>query len=198
MNCKRRDPLRWIGALVVALTAMMVCADSRADARLPLQLQAQLVGRLGTFDRNFQNRAGAVAHVLVVHRGGNAESRSEASSFAKATTGLREVGGLPARVEELEYTDGPSLAARCRSQKVALIYFAVGLESEMPRVASALAGVDVLTVGATAQHAESGAVVGFGLDRREARPRLVLNLRSARAQNVEFKAELLKLARIVN
>jgi len=65
----------------------------------------------------------------------------------------------------------------------------------MPRVAAALEGIDVLTVGSTAQHAEKGAVVGFELD--EARPKIVLNMKSARAQNVAFKAELMKLARIL-
>jgi hypothetical protein len=65
----------------------------------------------------------------------------------------------------------------------------------MVRVAAALAGADVLTVGTTARHAENGAVVGIGLE--EAHPKLVVNLARAKAQNVSFKAELIKLARVV-
>ena len=41
-----------------------------------------------------------------------------------------------------------------------------------------------------------GAVVGFDLE--EGRPKIVVNLKRAKAQNVDFKAELLKFARIVN
>jgi hypothetical protein len=190
------NTLRRLAGLAIIALAMFVCCDSRADARVPAHLQAQLVARLGTFDRNFKPRAGGVAHVLVVHRAGNAESSFEAASLAKALGDIRDIGGLPPKVEEIEFDSGPALAARCRARQIAMVYFSVGLESEMPRVASALAGVDVLTVGTSARHAEAGAVVGFGLE--EARPKIVLNLRQAKAQNVNFKAELLKLARIVD
>jgi hypothetical protein len=188
-------PWRLLAGFAAVLFAVMVCGDSRADLRLPTQLQAQLVARLGTFDRNFASRAAPVAQVLVVHRAGDADSSFEAAGLAKALGELHDIGGVPAKVEEAEFSDAASLAARCRTRKIALVYFAVGLESDMPRVAGALAGVDVLTVGTSARHAESGAVVGFGLE--ESRPKIVLNLKQARAQNVNFKAELLKLARIV-
>jgi len=185
--------LRYVAALIVVVFGIFLCGDSRADARVPLPLQAQLISRLGTFDRNFASRAGPVALVLVVSKPGNAESKFEANSVTHALEGLRQIGAT--RIEQIELTDGPALAARCRANKVALVYFATGLESEMSRVSSSLDGVDVLTVGSSAQHAENGAVVGFGLE--EARPKLVLNMKRAKSQNVSFKAELLKLARII-
>ena len=183
-------------AVSIALLGLTMSTDSWADAaRVPMHLQAQLTGRLGSFDRNFQARAGSVARVLVLHKSASAESEASATSFAKAIADIKTVGGLTANVEEMAFADGPKLAARCREQKIALVYFAVGLEGEMARVAGALVGVDVLTIGATAAYATNGAVVAFDLE--EARPKLVLNLKSAKAQNVSFKSELLKLARIV-
>ena len=190
-----RERMRVVAGIAMVLLAMVLSADSRADAHVPPQLQAQLVGRLGSFDRNFQARAGAAALVLVVHKAGDAESSFEAASLAKALGELHDVGGLPPKVEEAEFGDVAQLAARCRARHVAIVYFAGGLENEMGRVAGAFSGVDVLTVGTSARHAENGAVVGFGLE--EARPKLVLNLRQARVQNVNFKAEVLKLARLV-
>ncbi len=162
---------------------------------MPAQLQAQLVSRLASFDRNFANRAGPVAHVLIVYRANDTESQVEATSIARALEELRQVGGIPARIELADFSDPAALVARCRAQRVALAYFATGLEPEMPRLAAAFEGVDILTVGASASHALSGAVVGFGLE--EARPKIVANTKRARVQNVLFKAELLKLARIV-
>lgn len=182
-------------ALALALSAIFFARDSRANERVPLQLQAQLVARLSTFDRNFQGRAGSLVSILVVHQLGSAESTFEGAGLAKALSDRREIGGLPVKVEEAEYSDAATIAARCKAAKVAIVYFAVGLEGEMPAVARALAGVDILTAGTSARHAESGAVVGFSLE--EARPKIVLNLKQAKAQNVAFKAELLKLARIV-
>lgn len=183
-------------AVSIVLLALSVSSDSWADAgRVPMQLQAQLTGRLGSFDRNFPARAGGVARVLVLHKSGGAESEASATSFAKAIADIHTVGGITATVEEAAYVDGPKLADRCRAQKIAVVYFAVGLEGEMARASGALVGVDILTIGATASYATNGAVVAFDLE--EARPKLVLNLKSARAQNVSFKSELLKLARIV-
>lgn len=182
--------------ILIVLLALTSGSDSWADtARVPVPLQAQLSGRIGAFDRNFQARAGTVARVLVLHKDGNADSVSAATAFAKAIGELHQIGGLDATVEEAAFTDGAKLAARCRAQRIALVYFAGGLESEMARVATALVGVDVLTIGGSSAYAAQGSVVAFDLE--EARPKVVLNLRSAKAQNVSFKAELLKLARIV-
>ena len=177
------------------VTALSICADVWAGGgRVPVPLQAQLTSRVCAFDRNFKARAGSTVKVLVLHREGNAESEASASSFAKALGDLRLVG-LPASVEDVAFSDGPQLAGRVKSQQIALVYLAVGLEPEMARIASALTGADVLTVGASGQFAQLGAVVGFELE--EARPKLVVNVKSAKAQNVSFKSELLELARVV-
>jgi hypothetical protein len=162
---------------------------------VPLALQARLVSRLGAFDRNFKARAGPLANVLVLHRAGNAESTFEGASLARALSELDKIGDVPARVEDREFVDAEWVAQRCRTAGIAIVYLTVGLESDTRRIANALAGVDVLTVGTSARHAENGAVVGFALE--EARPKLVLNLKQAAAQNVKFKAEVLQLARIV-
>jgi hypothetical protein len=190
-----RGVARWAAGLVLAALMMVVCRPSSAEGGVPLGLQALLVSRLVTFDRSFVARAGPVAKVLVLHRPGNSESAFEGASIARALAELDKIGGVPAKVEEGEFSDAEALAQRCRAGGYALVYLTVGLESDTRRIANALVGVDVLTVGTLARHAENGAVVGFAVE--EARPKLVLNLKSAAAQNVKFKAEVLQLARIV-
>lgn len=191
-----RAPIPSLAGLLVALLAALFCCHAGAEARVPPELQVRLVSRLATFDRNFVPRAGPVAHVLIVRKSGSSASRFDATGFAKAVGERSEIGGIRAKVEEIEFEGPAALAARCRSQKVAVAYFSVGLEQEMAQVGAALSGVDVLTVGASARHAENGAVVGFDIE--EARPKLVVNVKRAKAQNVSFKAEVLKLARIVD
>ncbi len=179
--------------LVVALT--FETGDATADVRVPLQLQAQLVSRLAAFDRNFTSRAGATARVLVVSKTGDAESKRVASTIARALGGLRDVGGLPAKIEEVDFSDPTSLAARTRQDHVALVYLSIGLEGETTAISKALVGANVLTVGASPLHVTKGAVAG--LDLEEGRPKIVINLACARAQSVAFKAEVLKLARLI-
>jgi hypothetical protein len=173
----------------------LVCADSSADGGVPLALQVRLLARLGTYDRNFRSRAGAVANVLVVYRKGDADSAFERNNLTGALAELHDIGGVPLHVDEAEFTDPEALAKRCRKERIAVLYLTVGLEADMPRLTAALANSDILTVGTTARHAENGAVVSFALE--EARPKLIINLPRARAQNVDFRAELLALARLI-
>lgn len=185
----------WGATIACLVLCMVVCRGSSADAGVPLALQALLLSRLGSYDRNFKERAGPVANVLVMHRAGNSDSAFEGTGLMKAIAELRDIGGLPFKVDEAEFSDAESLAKRCRTDRIAVVYLTVGLEVDTPRIASALVNVDVMTVGTSARHAENGAVVGFAVE--EARPRLVINLKQAVLQNVNFKAEVLALARLI-
>jgi hypothetical protein len=102
---------------------------------------------------------------------------------------------MDAQIDTLSFTNAAALAERCRTQQVSLVFLSTNLERELGAIASSLSGVDVLTVGATAAYATRGTVVGFDLD--EGKPRIVLNLARAKAQNVSFRAELLKLCHLV-
>lgn len=76
-----------------------------------------------------------------------------------------------------------------------MIVLTAGLENDAGDIANACAGQDVLTVGTTGLLVERGASVGIEI--RSGKPKIVVNLPRARAQNVAFRAELLNLARIV-
>jgi hypothetical protein len=187
--------LHAVATLALAAAVALFCRASRADTSVPLSLQVILLSRLETFDRNFRGRAAPVANILVLHRTGDSDSTFEATTLVKALSGLHDIGGLPAKISEAEFSDAESLARRCRADRIAVVYLTVGLEAETPRIASALVNVDVTTVGTSAKLAEAGAVVGFALE--ETRPKVVLNMKQAAAQHVQFKAEVLELARLV-
>jgi hypothetical protein len=114
---------------------------------------------------------------------------------ASALGDLADVGGVAKTVEVVPFGGAAALAATCKSRRAALVYLSGGLDHDAGAIAAALAGGDVLSVGATGAHAEAGTVIGFDLD--GGKPKIVVNLGAARAQNVALKAELLKLARIV-
>lgn len=186
---------RWAAALVCLVLCVLSCVPARADSSVPLSLQVLLLSHLGSYDRNFKTRAGPVAKVLVLSKSGDSDSAFEQAGLVKALGGLRDIGGVPVQVAQAEYTDTESLVRRVRAERIAVVYLTVGLEGDVPRLATALVNQNLLTVGTTGRHAESGAVVGFALE--EARPKLVINLPQAKAQNVDFRAEVLRLARLI-
>lgn len=180
----------------LSLAFAVVSWTRGADAGSPpTALQAQLIGRLAAFDRSFAARAGNVAKVALQHKPKDAESASVTNAVAKATAGLADIAGLHPEVSVAELGDPAKLAARCPAERLAILYFGPGTEGDMPGMAQALSGVDVLSVGGSGAHAERGAVVGFDVE--EGRPRIVVNLKSARAQKVSLRPELLKLARVI-
>ncbi len=190
-SAARQSRLR---ALLVALAVMLVTGDLRADGA-PISLQVQLVARLAAFDRNFAARAGKTANILVVRKASDAGSVAETASLTKLLSETKDIGGLPPKIDQADFSDAAKVVEKAKNGKYAIVYFTTGLEGEMGKIADGFAGADMLTIGTTAKHAENGAVVGIGLE--EARPKLVLNLKRAKAQNVSFKAELLKLARVI-
>jgi len=164
-----------------------------ADVSVPVKLQSVLIGKVAAFDRAFRARSGSTARLIVVYKDG--DSARVGHQIANALEEMPDVGGLPKAVEQLPWSGPAALASAVRARPTALVYLSLGLEEHAAAIAAALAGTDVLTVGATGRIAERGACVGFELE--EGRPRIYVNLAVAKAQKVDFRAELLRLVKLV-
>ncbi len=192
---RARQKRRSLVGVAIAAAITLVVSLVLAEVSVPPKLQAQLIAKIAAFDRNFAPRAGANALILVVSKPGDAESSQLAQQLASELRDGGDVGGAPKTVEVVAFAGAGPLAASCRERKAAIVYLSAGLERDATPLAAALAGADVLTFGATGAHAESGTVVGFDLE--GGKPKIVVNLAAAKAQNVSLRAELLRLTRIV-
>lgn len=184
-------------AFLGGLAAVAVQATTRraraADVSVPVSLQSVLIGKIAAFDRAFQARSGTTARLIVVYKDG--DSARIGRQIATALDQMPDIAGLPKSVESMTWSSPAALAATVRARPTALVYLSIGLETEAPAIAAALAGVDVLTVGATGLIGERGACVAFELE--EGKPKIYVNLHVAKAQKVDFRAELLRLAKLV-
>lgn len=183
-------------ALSAALAATLSVEPARAEAELvPVRLQAKLLAKVAGYDRNFKRRAGERALVLVVVRGGDAESERVGGQLESELGGLEKVGGLPHEESLVTYEGAAALAALVKQRGAAIVYLAPGLGEEVGAIADALAGTSVLSVGAVAEFVERRAVVGF--ERQGGKAKIVVHLKQARRQKVKFRSSLLKLARVI-
>jgi hypothetical protein len=180
-------------AAAAATIGGVVRTAHAADVSVPVRLQSVLIGKVAAFDRAFQTRSGSTARLVVVHKGG--DSTRIGNQMASALDEMQDIAGLRKSVEMLDWSSPAALASAVRARSTALAYLSVGLEADASAIADALAGADVLTVGATGLIAERGACVGFELE--EGKPRMYVNLRVAKAQKVDFRADLLRLAKLV-
>lgn len=189
----RQPRLRLLFAFVV-LFAMIVGVDARAADELPAPLLVRLIHKTITFDKNFPARSQQRPRILVVHRANDDGAIGRARVLAHDLAEPNEFGRtFP--VELMSYSGRDALLAALRERSASTIVFVGGLEAEMPSIATALVAKDTLTFGTNGTLAERGAVVGF--DVVAGKPKLVVNVTSAQAQNVAFRAELLNLARII-
>jgi hypothetical protein len=183
--------LRAVGAALSWSLPTFADADSVA---VPASLQAKLTAKLAAFDDGFRARAGASATLMIVIRDGDPISVRFGQELMAALRRTETVGGLPHLETPIAYSDASALAAAVRAQHPSIVYLAAGLSGEAHEIGEAMKGLDVLTVTAEPMAVALGVIVGFDLVSNQ--PKIVVNLRQAKAQNVRLSSALLRLASI--
>lgn len=181
-------------ALVTASVLLSSCAVLGDEVAVPIALQAELVAKVASYDRNLAARAGDRVHVLIIVNPKSADSNRFAKNMESALGGVDKIGGLPHDETTAPFGGAKALAETCRSKHIAIVYFAPGLAEEVAGIRAALDGVNVLSVAADAAEVPKGIVLGFDLV--SGKPKIVVHLGQAKRQDVSFKAELLKLAKV--
>lgn len=185
---------RRVVCVVAALHFLAVPALAE-QVQIPARLQAALVAKVAAYDTHFAARANGDALVLIVVAAGKAESERFGEEIRAELALQPKIGGLDHREEIVRFSTAAELAKACRERRAAMVYIAPALSAEVPQIAGALTGVDVLSVGALAADVEQRLVLGFA--RESGRPRLLVNLAQARRQNVAFNPDLLRLVRVI-
>lgn len=183
-------------AFVVGAASSLLTRALRAESvYVPVRLQAELLAKVTAYDRNFAGRAGDLVKVIIVVTSRDSDSRLTATDMRNALAALPTVGGIVHEEEVVTYTGAPALAEICRARHASVVYLTPGLSNDIPSIRDALGSLDLLTVAALPDDVPQGAVLGFDLV--SGRPKLVVNLGQARRQHVDFRAELLKLMRVI-
>lgn len=175
-----------MAAVVAGTTGTAVAGEA-----MPAAIEAELVARLASYDRNLKARAGTRVKILIVVKEGDAISERAAGQLAGAFARLEQVGGLPHETSIETFSGAANLVAACKAKRAAIVVITEALSSEVEALRAAFEGVDVLTVGSSADMTRRGVVLGVELV--SSRPKLFINLAQAAKQNVAMSAEVLKL-----
>jgi hypothetical protein len=178
-------------ALAVTLTSSMGGAD---DVAVPAELQATLLAKVVSYDRNLSERAGDRVHILVVGQPSNPTSMPFSRQMRQVLSSTKTFGSLPHDEEILEFTSTAALVEKCRSLHISVVYFGPGFEGDVEAIRAALEALPILTVTAVPELVPRGLVLGFDLV--FGRPKLLVHLTQARRQKVDLPADVLKLMRV--
>jgi hypothetical protein len=173
------------------MPAQLVRAD---DQLVPIQLEAQLFAKVLSYDRNFANRAGQIARVLLVMKKDRADSVRVAFQMQSALKSIPQIGGLPHEEILVPFGGATALAELVKARAPAAVFLGPGFDDDVEPIRAALDGQDVLTAGSVPEYVPHGIVLGF--DIVSGSPKLLVHLTQAKRQRVSLRADLLRIARI--
>lgn len=185
--------------LMVSLFLLPWCLGLSAeqDMAVPLDVQYPLFLKILTFDRNLQMRAGEELVIGVVY-----QPRVRASWLAKDAlmklidTSSIQAKNLPVRGVPIEARSPEHLARAIEIHRVDVLYVGPLRAVAIKDVTSVSRPRHVITLTGMPRYVDDGLAVGIGL--AQERPEILVNLAAARAEGADFKAQFLKLARIIH
>ena len=187
-ECTRR------AALVGTSTLFLQRRGAAEGIAVPIRLQAELLAKVASYDRNFEARTGERVRTLLLVKQGDPESSRAAAEMKSALSSMPTIGTLPHDEEMATYSDSAALAETCRARKVSILYVAPGFSDHVDTLRETVGALSLLSVGSLAEYVPQGIVLGFDLV--SGRSKLLVNLTQARRQRVEFRAEILKLTKV--
>ena len=171
-------------------------ASAWADTpTVPLQLQVELCNKVIEYVQEPAVMSLDRIRIGIVVKTGVPESMRAGAELKAAFDRAVIANGHAHEQLIVEWSNARALADDARSRKLTLLYFTPGLDAEIGPSAAALVGQRVITVGAIDSFVSGGVVVGFELV--SGHPKMILNLRQAKKQDIVLRAAIIRLMRIV-
>lgn len=165
------------------------------DTDVPIALQVELLARLLWYERELQKSASNEVVALVIERRGDPESTHAAAQLTAQFDRIKALGGKNVSHARVSYESTEQIRKVVEQRRPYLIYLSKNLGGIAQQLAALFQGRALLTVSADASDTSHRAVLGFELE--SSKPRIVLNLKQARAQNLDFNAQVLRVVRVL-
>jgi hypothetical protein len=180
-------------ALLLALAPVSVRAED-----VPIKSQALLVLRTLAFDRNLKARSGKSVRICVVykpHHPGSEKARVEMVASLGDLARTTVVAGLPVQVAAIPWDGTPAFRKRFAAGHYSAVFVAPGLNAELDSVLKLTRAESALTFTSSEELVQKG--VSVGLVTRNARPLLLVHLRSSRKEGANLDSNLLRISEVI-
>lgn len=185
---------QWLTRVLLVGALTLARRSAAEEPRVPPRLQAELLAKVAAYDGHFPARAAGHALVLILVAQKEPDSERFGAQIRAELAKQPLIGGVEHMEEIVRYSSPTELTRLCRERRAAVVYIGPGLSAEAGAIADALAGIDILSVAAVSTDVARGIVLGFEVI--SGKPKLSIHLTRARRQNVAFKPDLLRLARV--
>ncbi len=192
MSRSRAVAVALVAGIALSLDPRLASAE---EPSIPLDLQAQLSAKIIEYVESPPLGGGDRLPLGILVNARDAESMRAGVELRAAFARVSGSGRRAFDVQIIQWASASALADEIARRKLAIVYLTPGLSSNLSAVVSALAHRRVLTIAAVDAYVAGGAILGFELS--SGHPRMILNLRQAKNQEVVLRAALMKLVRII-
>jgi hypothetical protein len=187
--------LRQLGRSALFLAALGVVARLHAQQmEVPVATQIALFVKVIAFDRQLQARASGAVTVAIAYQSGHRASNTAREEAEHALVTCEKIGTARVRVVAIDL-DSETLSDVLRRERVLILYVAPLQGTDVSEVAAAAQAARVTTLTGVSQYVLRGLAVGVRL--QDEKPKLLINIDSAKREGADFSSELLKLAQVV-
>lgn len=182
----------WLG-----LSLIGVVRGFAQEMEVPVNVQYAVLHKILAFDRHLKARVGNEIVVGILYQSGFRSSLHFKDELSEAIKKFRvdRFVDLPIRFVEIELAENIDLDGTVAKQQVDIFYLAPVRAVEMKTITAVSRARKILTFTGVPAYVEAGLAVGVGIKGES--PRIIINLPAAKAEGVEFDAQLLKLAKVI-
>ena len=184
-------PLGAVCACILVL-GLHVQAQERP---VPVPIQAALLTKILAFDRNLPSTDPEGLVVAVLYQEKVRSSVNAKDAWIEAAESLELDGQPTLRCLAIEITDPEVLRTSLTDRGIHVIYVTPLRAVGMREITAASRSLKIRTFTGVPEYV--GAGIGVGIGMKGERPEILINLPASRAEGADFRARLLKLARVI-
>jgi hypothetical protein len=178
--------------MILSLAPGLAIAE---EPSIPLDLQAQLSAKITEYVETPPLGGADQLPIGVLVNARDADSMRAGVELRAAFARAGGSGRRTFDAQIIQWASASALVDEIARRKLGIIYLTPGLSADLATIVGALARRRVLTIAAVDTYVAGGAILGYELS--SGHPRMILNLRQAKSQEVVLRAALMKLVRII-
>ena len=170
---------------------------SAQEMPVPIKIQYELFLKILTYDRSFKKRVGDEIVIGIVYQRRFRISLNVKNELVEVIekSSTKKLEEIPIRYVPIDLDDEPALTDAISRNSIDILYVAPLRALELKTITELSRQKQVMTLTGVPDYVKSGLAVGIGLKGK--RPQIIINLPAAKAEGVDFRAQLLKVAKII-
>ena len=188
-------PILLVAVIACGVIPLTASAD---NGNVPVDLQAKLILTALTYDKNLETRANGQLNIGILYFPESSQSKKEANLFAKTLEGFKDkkISGRSFIGTLLTYANNGGLRKKIIDNNIDVLYIVHGKKELIDKVLKVTRAEKILSCTCKAELVSTcGVTMAVGL--KDNKPKIYLNLSSAKSEGADFSAKFLRVAEIV-